>query len=132
MILPLPDEATRPFWQGTAQRKLLLRHCLTCQRWLHPQLTECGCGGKQKLEWREASGDGILVAHTEVQYMPVPALRSMVPFTLLLVRTGEGPQLVSSVPGTGHALSIGMRLKAVYDDVGSGINLIRFVPVENG
>ncbi|HLF31647.1 MAG TPA: OB-fold domain-containing protein [Xanthomonadales bacterium] len=132
MILPLPDEATRQFWQGTSQRILLLRHCLTCQRWLHPQLTECGCGGKQKLEWREASGDGILVAHTEVQYMPVPALRSMVPFTLLLVRTEEGPQLVSSVSGTGHALSAGMRLKAVYDEVGSGISLIRFVPVENG
>ncbi len=132
MILPLPDEATRPFWDGAAQRKLLLRHCHTCRKWLHPQLLECGCGGNKKLEWREASGNATLLAHTEVHSIPVPALRALVPFTLLLVRTQEGPQLVSSMPGVGHALRVGLRVSADYDDVGSGICLVRFLPVGDG
>jgi uncharacterized OB-fold protein len=129
MILPLPDEATRPFWEGTRLHKLLLRHCLRCGLWLHPQVIECGCGGRKKPEWRESRGKGVILAHAEILYTPVPALRPMVPFTLLLVRTDEGPQLVSSLAGVGHNLRMRMRVQARYEEVSPDVTLVKFEPV---
>ncbi len=127
MILPGPSDATRPFWDAAAQQRLLLRHCPRCSSWLHPQLVFCGCG-EWRLEWREASGEARLLSHTIARRMPVPALQGEVPFTVLLVRTREGPQLVSSLPGDGHALRCGMPMRVAFDPPVDGVALVRFVP----
>jgi hypothetical protein len=129
MILPDPSPETRPFWAAAAEHRLMLRHCARCDRWLHPQFTFCPCGAPS-LDWRESSGDAVLVSHSIVRWVPVPAFRDELPFTLLLVRLREGPQLVSSLPGEGHALRCGMPMRATFTNIDPEIALVRFVPTE--
>lgn len=127
MILPAPTLATQPFWDAAAAGCLLLRHCPACSRWLHPQSTFCRCG-ETALEWRQASGEATLVSHAVARWFPLPALTTDLPFTLLLVRTREGPQLVSALPGDGHALHCGMSMRVAFGAPVDGIALVRFEP----
>lgn len=127
MILPQPTATTQPFWDAAARHRLLLRRCPGCARWLHPQLTFCGCG-HTALEWQEASGDAVLVSYAVARRAPVPALQADLPFTLLLVRTHEGPQLVSALPGDGHTLHCGMPMRVSFPEPAEGITRVYFAP----
>jgi uncharacterized OB-fold protein len=120
MILPEPSPETAPFWAAVAEHRLLLRYCPLCGIWLHPQMTLCSCGS-QSLEWREASGYARLVSYTVVRRTPFSE-QVGVPYTLLLVRLREGPQLISSVPGDAHEWYCGMPLMVVFDDTIAGEN----------
>lgn len=128
MIVPEPSPETAPFWAAAAAHRLLLRYCPLCEAWLHPQMTLCPCGS-QMLEWREASGYANLVSYVVVRRTPFPE-QVAVPYTLLLVRLREGPQLVSAVAGDNHEWSCGMPLVVAFDDIIIGENrwiLPRFV-----
>ena len=128
MIVPEPSPETAPFWAATADHRLLLHHCPLCGTWLHPQIALCPCGS-QSLEWREASGHASLVSYTVVRRTPFPE-QVAVPYTLLLVRLREGPQLISALAGDHHELHCGMPLVVVFDDITAGENrwtLPRFV-----
>jgi len=127
VILPAPTPSTRPFWEAATGGRLLLRYCPACARWLHPQLTFCGCG-ETALQWREASGEATLVSHAVARWTPLPALQAELPFTLLLVRTREGPPLVSSLPGEGHVLRCGMPMRVSFGVPVDGIALVQFKP----
>ena len=118
MILPEPSPETAPFWAAAAEHRLLLRFCPVCGTWLHPQMTLCPCGS-QSLEWREASGRASLVSYTFVRRTPFPE-QVAVPYTLLLVRLREGPQLMSAVLGDSHEWHCGMPLVVTFDDLTTG------------
>lgn len=128
MIIPEPSPETAPFWTAAAEHRLLLRYCSLCGTWLHPQIAICSCGS-QALEWKEASGYANLVSYTVVRRTPFPE-QVAVPYTLLLVRLREGPQLISSVAGDNYEWRCGMPLVVVFDDITAGENrwtLPRFV-----
>jgi uncharacterized OB-fold protein len=129
MIIPEACSDTLPFWEAANENRLLLRYCESCQGWLHPQTTVCGCG-TFKLEWREASGEATLVSYTVTHSVPVSALVEELPFTLLLVRLAEGPQLVSALLGEGHILKCGMSMRVWFDRLAEGVTLVRFKPIQ--
>ena len=128
MIIPDPSPGTRPFWAAANEQRFLLHHCPGCGTWLHPQTAFCPCGAPS-LEWREASGRATLVSYAVVRRTPLPASLA-VPYTLLLVRLGEGLQYVCSLPGDDQALQVGMPLAVRFDALTAGVTLPRFAPVE--
>ena len=129
MIIPDPSAATAPFWEGAARHSLLLLYCPACQSWHHPQVSFCPCG-RGTLEWRETAGRGRLISFTVVRQAPLPALSELLPYTLMLVKLEEGPQLVSSLPGEHSALKIGSLLQVWYDEQKGGVTLPRFKPLK--
>ncbi len=131
MIVPDPSPLTVPFWDAAKKHRLLMHYCRACGTWLHPQVTLCSCGS-QALEWREASGRASLVSYTVTRRAVLPG-QIDVPYTLLLVRLIEGPQLVSSLPGDDYKLHCGMQLMVQFDDIVVGEqvwSLPRFVALQ--
>lgn len=115
MIVPDPSPSTATFWEAARRHKLVMHYCTTCGTWLHPQVTVCTCGS-QSLEWREVSGRASLVSYTVTRRAVLPG-QVDVPYTLLLVRLLEGPQLVSALPGDNYELRSGMQLIVQFDDI---------------
>jgi len=135
---PLPalaDEPyAEPFWAGTRAGELRLQWCTECgepQFFPRPWCRFCGC---PDLEWRVASGEGTVYAHTVVgRVVQEPAFREEVPYALAYVDLAEGPRmftaLVDCEPG---AVENGMPVEVVFDRVTDEVVLPKFRPVASG
>jgi hypothetical protein len=79
-------------------------------------------------QWREVAGLGRVHAFTVDRVGHVPALRKHAPYAVAIVELDAGPRmtarLVECDPG---AVTIGMRVAAVYEDV-EGTTLVHFRP----
>ena len=73
--VPAPTDASRPFWAGCAEGKLLLRRCRQCDKHHAPTRHVCSCGGSD-LEWTEVSGLGRVFSYTVVHRAPDPAFKA--------------------------------------------------------
>jgi uncharacterized OB-fold protein len=128
VILPGPSAATESFWAAAREHRLALPRCGACGTWLHPQSPGCPCGASDA-EWVPASGRASLVSFAVVRRAPHTVLADTVPYTLLLVALAEGPQMVSSLAGGHHSLSVGQQLQVWFDDVTDDVTLPRFAPL---
>lgn len=122
----LPEAGTyvdsRPFWDGIAERKLVLQYCRDAQRFQHyPRPVSVFTGRRNNLEWREVSGLGTIYA---VTIMRVPGLgyAGKPPYTVATVTLDEGvrmlAQIVNSAP---EAAAVGMRVRVAWMPLGEGV-----------
>lgn len=82
------DEASAEFYDGTSRNELLLRHCLDCDRFSAPQLTQCPFCGSTSLGWKAAAGNATLISWS------VPRDRQGTAIAIAgLVELAEGPWL---------------------------------------
>lgn len=83
--------------------------CVECGASQTLERFACRACGSTRLEWRPASGRGVVYASTVVMRAPSQEFRALVPYTLVLVDLDEGARLM------GHAspgLAIGDRVHA--------------------
>ena len=74
------------------------------------------CGGT-KLGWAAASGGGCVYSFSVVHRAPSPAFKEDVPYVIAIVKTDEGPHLLSRVVGVApEAVTVGLRLRARMQD----------------
>jgi uncharacterized OB-fold protein len=129
-FLPTPSEATRPYWEGTRERRLLLQWCPSCQRHVHHPREACpGCLG-QDLQWVESAGTGTVHA-ASVHHRPFEAMSAEdCPYVVAFVDLDEGVRFLSNVvdadPGTVRA---GDRVELTWRAVADGYHLPVFRPV---
>ncbi|MGH9229070.1 MAG: Zn-ribbon domain-containing OB-fold protein, partial [Acidimicrobiales bacterium] len=94
---PPGSEASEPFWEATRAGRLVLPWCTACERpvWF-PREVCPGCLGSA-IEWREATGRGVVHACT-VEHRPrQPVLDP--PYVVALVELDEGVRLMTNVVG---------------------------------
>ena len=89
------DEESAPFFDATAEGRLLLRRCTCCGRHLAPAAQTCQLGSTA-LEWVEASGGGHLASWAAVHDKP-DADGNTHPLVIALVELDEGPWLRGQV-----------------------------------
>jgi len=109
---PSPTEASRPFWEGCNDKKLLLQFCRSCDRLFYYARRNCPhCGGGD-LQWRAARGSGTVWSYTHVEVSFYGSQwESQIPYTSLLVDLDEGVRMLSRLVGAGRAdVEIGARL----------------------
>jgi uncharacterized protein len=102
-----------PFWQGLKERKLMLqfdRASGRAQFYPRPQ----SLYGEAGVEWRPASGRGVILALT-LSHVSPPALAGELPYTLALVRLDEGPRMLVRMAAPRPALSIGQAVRVAWD-----------------
>jgi uncharacterized OB-fold protein len=89
-----------------------LPRCGDCGRFhFYPKPVCPHCQGPN-LAWAEASGRGEVYSHSTVHRAPSPAFKDDVPYVIAIVKTDEGPHLLSRVTGVApDAVRIGMRVK---------------------
>ncbi|HEX2314344.1 MAG TPA: OB-fold domain-containing protein [Thermomonospora sp.] len=123
------DGRTDPFFDGTAEERLMIRRCAPCGRWFAPDQTACDGCGEEELEWVEASGAATLVTWTITHGRPAEDGTAPPPAFLALVELAEGPWLHARLDGVEReALREGLPLRAVFVHPDEGESYVLFRP----
>ncbi len=121
-----PDNA--PFWDGCKRHALLLPFCTACGKPHLPPGPVCPFCFGDALDWRAASGKGVVSSFTVVHQPWFPAFKAEIPYNIVQVELAEGPRLASSLVGGNEALKVGLAVEVVFDDVTAEVTLPRFRP----
>ena len=129
--LPIPDPVTRPFWESLKAHAIRLQRCGACHRFVFYPRPLCPACFSDQLVWTPVSGRGVVHAFTIPHRHGNPAFASRVPYVVALVELDEGVRMLSNlvdVDPTPQAVSVGLPVEIVYDDVTPEITLPRFRP----
>jgi hypothetical protein len=124
----LDIEFARPFWEATAEHRLVLPRCSDCRRWLwYPDPVGPDCPGAH-LEWEQVAGTGTVFTHTVVRRAFLPDQRERVPYTIVFVELDgvDGVRFVANL-AEGVEPHIGMRVRVTFEPVGDHVQPV-FVP----
>ncbi len=125
---PITD-AAEPFWAATRDERLVLPWCTACERPVWYPREVCPDCLDSALEWRPATGRGVVYACTVVHRPQVPALDP--PYVVALVELDEGVRLMSNVVGRPpEQVAVGDRVQVTWEPLSDGRRLPLFVPSE--
>lgn len=129
---PVPTPDSRPFWNGLAEQKILLKHCRDCECVFHyPRITCPNCLSSD-LDWKQASGQGTLYTYTISRRPTHPLFADEVPQFMAVVELEEGPRITSTLLNVPEdKIQIGMALTPVFEhNEKEKITLLRFQPAD--
>lgn len=128
--LPVPAPTvypeTEPFWQGTAQGRLVLPRCEDCGVTIWYPRSFCPKCGSRNVAWFEATGHGQIYSFTEC-YRGSGEYRKLASYILALVELDEGPRLMTNLVDVDpDNIAVGKPVEVVFHDTGEGSSLVRF------
>jgi uncharacterized protein len=97
---PTQIELTSPFWDAASEGRLILQHCLACDRGIFYPREICPHCWSDRLEWRQASGHGRLKTFSRIHRPGHPGWATVAPYVVGLVELDEGPTMLSHILGT--------------------------------
>ena len=113
---PIPTPDSRPFWNGLAERKILLKRCRQCGHLFHYPRITCPHCLSSDLEWQQSSGRGTLYTYTISRRPTHPLFADEVPQYLAVVELEEGPRVTSTLVNVAEdKIKIGMALTPVFE-----------------
>lgn len=117
---PVPDDLDKPFYDGCNEDKLVIQHCMACNRFQWPPRTAClGCGqGQAMLDWQQVSGRGRIMSRVVVHDSPVSMLIPDQPFNVATIALEEEPEIImlSHLPGTPvDEVPIGAAVEVIFE-----------------
>ena len=127
--IPVADEASKPFFGGANEGKLMLVKCSQCGTHRLPGRERCLDCWSTESEWAQASGKGKLYTYGIMHQKYHPAFADVTPYNYAIVELDEGPRLVTNIVDCEHDdLKTDMGVEAVFDHVSDEATLIRFRP----
>jgi len=129
---PVPTPDSRPFWNGLAEQKILLKHCRDCDCVFHYPRVTCPNCLSSDLDWKQASGQGTLYTYTISRRPTHPLFADEVPQFMAVVELEEGPRITSTLLNVPeNNIQIGMALTPVFEhNEKEKITLLRFQPAD--
>jgi uncharacterized OB-fold protein len=127
--VPQPNPDDQPYWDYCAKRELRFQRCKACGRFRHPPMPACGKCGSTETEWAAVPGTGSVFTYTIVHHPTHPALKSAVPFNVVVVHLDQADdvRIVSNViDAKPEEIAIGLRVALVWDEIEGGMFLPRF------
>lgn len=126
---PAITQGSESFWDATQRRQLVLPWCRECSRFFwYPRPACPGCLGTD-IEWRTASGKGVVYAVTVVHKAQNPLMADRAPYPVVLVDLEEGVRMMSNVVGVDAGeVHIGMAVRLTWEELSDGRNLPLFEP----
>jgi uncharacterized OB-fold protein len=93
-LLPdVDDEATAPFWAGTARGELLVQACGACGRWRMPPRPMCPSCRSIEVRWKQTSGTGSIWSFAVPHPPLLPAYAELAPYNVIIVALTEEPTI---------------------------------------
>lgn len=92
-LLPLADEESDGFWEGTAARELRVQACNACGAVRFPPRVMCPECQSTERSWRTVSGRGTIWSFVVVHPPVLPAYAPYTPFPVITVTLAEKPSL---------------------------------------
>jgi hypothetical protein len=127
---PLRGFYEEQFWRYVALRDLRLQRSASTGRLRYPPAPVCPDTLDPDFEWVPIRGTGELLSWTVFRRAYFPGIPT--PYTVLAVRTTEGPLMVGHLPGDVSAeLRIGMPVRITYEVVATEdgpLTLFNWVP----
>ena len=121
---------TKPFWEATREKKLLLQYCAATGAYQFFPKPVSAFTGKRNLEWREVSGRGEVFTYT-VARIARPPFAGHTPFLIATVTLDEGVNVIANVINCAlDRIAIGMRVRPAWIPLPDGANLLVFEPDE--
>jgi uncharacterized OB-fold protein len=127
-----PDSWTEPFWVAAAEHRLVIPRCTSCGTYRMPPSPFCHECQSQGTEWVDHDGSGTVYSYTVVRHAVIPQAADAVPYVPAVVELDDAGavRLVAAVVEVEpEAVTIGMRVRVVWDDVDDGVAVPRFAPV---
>jgi uncharacterized OB-fold protein len=132
--IPVPDEASRPFFTAARRGVLLLRRCRACGTFMSPTggigtplRPRCVSCFSAELEWAPAGGQGTLYSFALMHQVYDPAFARDVPYNIAVVELDEGVRLTTNVVGCPNdELWIGMALEVTFERVSDEVAIPKF------
>ncbi len=128
--VPVPDEASKPFFDGARERRLMVQKCATCGAIMWPVKPRCTSCLRAELFWTQVSGKGRLYTFTLMHQIYHPGFAAEAPYNIAEVDLEEGLRIITNVVGCpNEALKIGMPLEVTFEDASDEVTVPKFKPV---
>jgi uncharacterized OB-fold protein len=125
--VPVPDEVSKPFWDGVDRKELLVQSCQSCRRMQHPPSAGCRHCGGSNLAWMALSGRGRVYSYQIVHDSRIRLFQAIQPYVILVVESVESPDIlfIANLIGADRRPAIGDEVEVVYEELEPGG---RFLP----
>ena len=92
-LVPLGDEESEGFWEGTANGELRVQACGACGGFRFPPRVMCPHCQSTERVWRSVSGRGTIWSFVVVHLPLLPAYAPFAPYPVITVTLDEDPAL---------------------------------------
>jgi uncharacterized OB-fold protein len=128
--VPVPDERSAPYWEATAQHRLVLARCSRCGELSHPPDVVCArCHHPDPgFVFEEVGGRGAVRSWVVVRESFLPGFD--VPFVLVDFAMDEdaGVRLIGRLlDGPDAPLARGQRVRVAFEDLAPGVAVPAFI-----
>jgi uncharacterized OB-fold protein len=129
--IPVPDEATAPFWEAVAKHEMAFQRCQHCGRFAHLPVAFCrGCHNldQPSFAFERVSGRGRVVNWTVIHDHMVAGFAGADPLVHVLVAMEEQDDLLfpATLIGNTEGLRLNAPVEVVFRDVTDGVTLPYF------
>ena len=126
---PYPTPETRRFWDATAEGRIELAVCDSCGFIPFYPRSICPDCQSTSMTWRTMSGEGTVYSFSVTRAGGGRAWKEHLPFVVAYVELAEGPIMMTNIVDCDpEGVTVGMAVRAVFDDTGEGTSLVRFTP----
>jgi uncharacterized OB-fold protein len=115
---PVPDEASKPFFDAAREGKFLLKYCPTCNRYLTPAAEVCDTCFDYTLQWLPSSGKGTIYSFVLNHQVVHPGFKDLVPYSVIVVELEEGPRVTSTYDGPNDEIKVDMPVRVTFEELG--------------
>ncbi|PLC51993.1 DNA-binding protein [Pollutimonas nitritireducens] len=126
---PIVDEDSKRFWSMASEKRLVIKHCMSCDKshWYpRPRCPFCLDGNTV---WKEALGGGSIYSYSVMR-------RAVKPYIVAFVTLDEGPSVLTNIVDCDPVrLQIGMRVVVTFrhpEGDSSAIPVFRPADIEEG
>jgi uncharacterized OB-fold protein len=95
--VPPADGLSNPFWEATAEGRYLVQWCKVCEQPIYYPRYACPGCLSDAVEWRTATGRGVVYAFTIVHIPAAPWMADRMPYVTALVDLEEGVRVLTNI-----------------------------------
>ena len=130
--LPLPNELTSAFWEGSANGQLVMQSCNACGHLQHPPEPVCSACLSFDLGSAAVSGKGTVYTYCIATQAFHPWFADKLPFVIAVVELDEQPGLkmiTNIVDVDPESVRVGDRVEVTFTQLGEDFKLPVFRPI---
>lgn len=139
-IRPVPNDETRPVFDGAKEGKLMVQKCDGCGFLNFPPATVCGnCKDPDaSATFVPVSGKGSIYTWYICHDTSINGFEDKVPYAVICTELDEQPGLIlmsnllnHEYGPVGEGIELGMRVEAVFDKASDDVYMIQFQPAHS-
>jgi len=129
--LPTATEASRPYWDATAQGRLLVQRCADCHKTQSIPRLFCRHCMSENLQWDDSKGLGTIYTFTINYRAANEHMADKLPYVVAVVELDEGTRMMANIVNIDpQVLRIGDRVRVRFLPLTQALSLPQFERIE--